>query len=256
MKNSQSGLGHIVVIALIFLVVGVIGFIGWKVYDIQHPEPKTDPVILKETKSPPTPKEEKVTWVTYKNEEAGLTFDYPDNWKHEVGETGRGDDGDFWGVSGTVTSPRGNELTWIYMLAGGSGGGCEPDPGDIAFEPGNKCSSKKILSVEKAQVVKMNPASTHRNMFDDQLIITRTKYLSSQPGSDITYHICLDPYYTSDIEANTERAPKVGTSMGLLFPCAFWKTGFNVRFDVKTESDFNSTDAKTAEKIMKTFDSL
>lgn len=259
MKKHQSGFSHIAIFFVI-VIIGVVGFAGWRVIANKEKVNKEAVATKRQQKTDNSQqsdeKTKEIAWVTYKDEEAGITFKYPENWKSSVNETLRGDDGDFWGVGGTVTSPDDNKLEWTYMLAGGRGGDCEPNQSDVAFSDGNKCSSKRILSVEKAQSVTMNPSSTHRNMFHDSLYITRTKYRSSQPNSKISYHICLDPYYDGSREHTRDDRPQVSTSMGLLFPCAFWSSGFNVRYDVDNESDFNSAESKIAEEIMKTFNSL
>lgn len=75
-------------------------------------------------------------------------------------------------------------------------------------------------------------------------------------NGEVSYHICLDPYDTINTVTQEDETPHVGSFTGFVLPCNFYATGFNAQFDVKDENDFNSEDAKTAEQIMKTFNSL
>jgi hypothetical protein len=51
LKNNQSGLAQIVIIALFVLLLGVIGFAGWKVWDGNN-KPPTQPTTTSNTASP------------------------------------------------------------------------------------------------------------------------------------------------------------------------------------------------------------
>ena len=72
-------------------------------------------------------------------------------------------------------------------------------------------------------------------------------------ANSTSYQICLDPSYSA---ANLGNPPVVGTTMSLQFPCAYWDTGFNAMYSVKSAADFSSADAQTAIQIMKTFNTL
>ncbi|HET7637497.1 MAG TPA: PsbP-related protein [Ktedonobacteraceae bacterium] len=254
MKKNQAGFGAIGFIA-IFIVIAVIGLATWRVL-AHKSEDKKAPVANTTTTqqtAAETPKKE-VKWLTYKNEEAGITFRYPEDWVHKAERIESY--GSFGGVSGTLTAPSGSKMTWVFQIIGGKGGGCEAAETDVPFAAGNKCSSKQIISVEKAQSIKPPTGKDYRNIFEDSLYITRTKHLSMWGDGKTTYQICLDPYYTSETNTHSDETPKPSTFMGLYFPCAYWDTGFNAKFEVPNEAGFNSADAKTAEAIMKTFDSL
>lgn len=250
MLKNQKGFS-VIELLVVVIFLSIVGFIGWKVWTSRNGAKSPSNTTQNSSRSSKT--EVKDTWLTYKNDEAKITFQYPETWKSESSDTFRYDDGSFGGVGGSLTSPSGNKLSWIFQVAGGKGGDCEPAPADKPFAQGNKCASKQIISVEKAQTVK-SPGTTFRNMFEDSLFITRTKYMSTD--NKVSYQICLDPYYTSQTDAHDDGTPHVGTQMGLLFPCAYWDTGFNAKFVVANEGGFKSADAKTAEQIMKTFNSL
>ncbi len=254
MKQEQNGfsIAGLVIILIVVIATVVVGFYVWR---SNHPV-SSDAVSVNNASDSNSEKEvtkPKETWLTYKNEEAGITFQYPSTWHSESADILRYEDGAFGGIGGTLTSQAGNKLTWIFQLAGGRGGNCDPNPGDTAFMPGNKCSSKQVISFEKAQSVTPPTNKNFRNMFEDSLFITRTRYLSSI-GGETTFQICLDPFYTD--KSHIDETPRIGTRMGLLFPCEYWDTGFNAKFEVKSEADFTSPDALTAEKIMKSFNSL
>jgi hypothetical protein len=259
MNKSQKGFSAIEGL-LILIILGIIAGTSWYVLDSNK---KTDNLLnaadnskilnASNSKNKNNKTNQNEDWLTYKNEDAGLTFKYPASWSNKETDVQKSDKGEFWGVEGEVTSPDGKKMEWKFMVAGGKGGQCAPKEGDVAFRPGNKCPSKQILSVEKATEVKRAKTS-FRDMFEDALIITRTKYMNTSDNK-ITYQICLDPFYTGKTYKN--EAPTAGApTMALLFPCQYWSTGLNAKYEVKNEADFNSPDAKTAEKIMKTFDAI
>lgn len=204
-------------------------------------------------------------WRTYANQQAGLTFKYPASWKSQTTTDAAYSDGSFAGVSGVLTSPAGHKLTWVYQVAGGKGdAGCTPSQGDVSFASGNKCASKQILDVEQIPSVKAT-TRTLRNLFEDNLYITETKFATDSSGIDpvtgthqggVTYQICLDPQYNrADDPYSTP--PKVGgATMGFELPCEYWDTGFNAAFHANSEADLSSSDAQTAKLIMRSFNSL
>ena len=186
-------------------------------------------------------------WVEYKNDEAHLKFGYPESWIPTVDDPQYFDGTkDLAEVAGHLTSPSGKKLEWRYVIWGGKGGDCEPESGDVAFADGNKCSSKHIYSAEVLDLPS-NPQSGLLDGARKGLVLTKTKYRASSSKQPPTYQICLDDYNLSSPSV------VVGTRMNLLFACEFWSTGFNARFNVANEQDLNSEEAKTAERIMRSF---
>lgn len=152
---SSKGFGLIGVLAVI-VVLAVVGGAGAYVYHRNH-KPETtsgDNHSMQTTtntsaKASDSNSTSAVTWQTYVNTEAGLTFKYPSNWTSKVAKAIRYNDGSFGGISGTLISPSDNTLEWVYRVIGGKGGFCTPNPGDVPFADGDKCASKQILSVER-----------------------------------------------------------------------------------------------------------
>jgi hypothetical protein len=235
-KSSSKGFS-IAGVLIVLVALIVTGIAGWYVYQSHKNTVSTDHVNKQRN-------DKMVSWETYRNEKTGITFQYPDTWKVETTENKSPHDGGWDAVVGTVTSPEGRKLTWTYSNVGGSGGDCFPEPGNKPFQSGNNCSSKQILSVEKVRELKGNNQSPFFS--DHTLFVTRTKYQERGSDTEVKYQICLDPY-------RDDQEPEPKTVMGLVFPCQFWRLGFNAKFEVKDEQAFNSSDAKTAERIMKTF---
>ncbi len=248
MKNQNGSTAFEVIIVLVITVI--IGIVGVYVYMRQRvPVKSIDSQKSAAVELLPIPEDvREEPWTVYANEEAGLTFKYPANWKGEAHQSTRSDGG-FEGLSGTVTSPEGNILTWHYMIAGGKGGFCTDKEGYANFAPGNNCASKDILSIDKIPSVKAPSGKAFRNIFEDNLYITRTKYMPPGLSGEISYHICLDAYSGND-------TPEVGITMGQLYPCDYNSTGFNVKYRVGSEPAFSRPDAKIAEQIMRSFNSL
>jgi len=264
-KKSKVEKGFSVVEAL--LVIGTLVLIvaaGYVVYKGHHktsskPEASSTTNAVSNPQTTPTQDTNPyASWKTYMNQEAGLTFKYPPNWDSQVSEMQPYSDGSFAGAVGTLTSPSGNPLYWVYQVIGGKGDvGCTPAAGDTPFAPGNKCPSKQIISVE--QIPSVKTTKTFRNLFGDSLYITETKI--SEAYNPITgktlenspsYQICLDPF----TDGEGKSAPVVSTVMGFELPCEYWDTGFNAMFPVANATGFNTVDAKTAVLIMKSFGSL
>lgn len=262
-KHKDSRGFSVVGVLLILVVIGILGFTGWFVYRSQSAA--TEDYSSQAKTSQPT-KPEAVSsadpyadWKTYTNQEAGLTFRFPASWKDNVADVIRYNDGSFGGVSGTLKSPSGNTLTWVYYLIGGKDGPmCSPAASDVPFSSTDKCTSKQIYSVEKIASVRGSNVAA-RNLFEDSLYITETKYytpggtrdsITERTSDKPMYQICLDAGYDS------YPAPKVGTDMGVSEACDWYSTGFNVTFPVKDQAGFNTADAKTAKLIMKSFGSL
>ncbi len=252
MKKRLSEIGFSVFYLLAALVViAVIGIVAWKVFAKKPGTMESSSNSQTTQNTQQVPKQE---LATYKNDKARITFQYPTTWKSESQDLVNPNDGSYDGTKGSITSPSGNKLVWNYVFVGGGGGQCEPLPSDQPFHPGNDCPSKQIISVEKVQTIK-NPSNAPGDIFQDSMFITKTKYLSNASGEKESFQICLDPYFTSTTNGHTDMTPTPETVMGFLAPCEFFKIGFGANFSVNSEADFNSPDAKTAEQIMKTFNS-
>jgi hypothetical protein len=266
MENSNGAKKKYAVEALLILaLVCTLGFTAWYVWHSTRVSDKLYSTAAEELKLPSTVRDPYSVWKTYSNDLAGVTFKYPAGWKSQVNSNnGYNFNFPYADENGTLTSPSGNKLTWVYQSIGGKGdAGCVPKPGDTPFTPGNKCDSKEIISVKQIPSVTVSPDKTFTNLFGQALYITETKvesvtgFFASYPATTppaknaVTYQICLDPFTANE----GLDPPKVGTSMGLELPCEFWDTGFNVMFPVKSNADFNSPDAQMAIRIMKSFNS-
>lgn len=276
MKKLDKAGFSVVESVIIIVVLAAISVAGYVVYKNHHKAQIKPPLATKLTtrNKPPTPvtnSDPYAGWKTYSNQAAGLTFRYPSNWTSNVTTMQPYSDGSFAGVSGTLTSPSGNPLYWIYQVIGGKGdAGCTPAAGDTPFAATDKCASKQTYSVEQIASAKTPTKNVGRNLFEDRLYITETKYawpgsggINSDPvtnrkAAQPLYQICLDPYYNPQVinGQNFYPQPQVGTVMGFELPCNWWDTGFNVTFPVANQAGFNSADAKTAILIMKSFNSL
>ncbi len=262
-KTNQKGFTAVEGL-LIVLILVVIGAVGYMVYRNDH-NAKTTNTATKTTVAKQTKATNNVTWETYSNQQGGFTYQYPSNWTNSVTEQPESY-GSYSGVEGTITAPDGNKLAWIFQYVGGRGGSCTPNSGDVAFAAGDNCASKQIISVQQLPALNSTTNQYAKTLFEDGLYITETKYnpgstalpplypgMPTYAANSTSYQICLDPSYTV---ADGGTPPTTGTSMNLLFPCEYWDYGFNAIFPVKNASDFNSADAQTAVKIMKSFNTL
>lgn len=80
-KLNQTGAAHLVAI-LIVVVLGIVGFTGWKVYDSNQKTKKSldnassnNAAIVEKKKSPP-----EETTVKYESKDLGFSFSYPKDW--------------------------------------------------------------------------------------------------------------------------------------------------------------------------------
>lgn len=255
-SSSNAGFG-ILELFLAIATVALLALIGWMAYRGITAKPATTATTGTKSSSASTQAADSYAgWKTYSNQDGGMTFRFPANWSSQVEQEIKYDDGSFGGVSGSLTSPSGHKLTWVYNVIGGKGDAiCTPAANDVPFAAQNKCASKQILSVEKIPSVKPIQ-NTLRNLFEDELYITETKYRAGLPdsgqASDITYQICLDPFFDSD----SQLFPKVGTAMGFELPCEYWDTGFNAEFHANNQADLSSADAQTAKLIMRSFGTI
>ncbi len=80
MKKNQTGFSPIEII-LIIVVVGLLGAVGWFVYD-KHKTPKTNTVNTKTPKVTPAPvvKDKTADWVSYSNNDGQYSLKYPKTW--------------------------------------------------------------------------------------------------------------------------------------------------------------------------------
>ena len=272
-KTNQKGFSAVEGV-LLLVILGMIGFTGWYVYHskkVANKESNSQATVQTVVTKESTSTNPYAGWKTYTNQEAGLTFQYPSNWTSQTATITPDSGGSFLGISGTLTSPTGNPLYWIYQEAGGKGdANCTPNASDAPFSSTNNCATKQTYSVVQIPSAKATTSSVGRNLFEDRLYITETKYawpgteglntdpVSSRQSTQPIYQICLDPYYNSQIINGQDvyPQPQVGTVMGFELPCNWWDTGFNATFPVANQGGFSSTDAKTAVLIMKTFNSL
>ncbi len=253
MRYRQQGFAHLSLI-LLLMVALVIGAVGWYVYDRQSPEPERGAVNISELYTPtPMATPTEVAWVTYTDPLARLTFQHPQDWSHKIQESTNNDTEEFPGARGILTSPLGNSMIWNFSPHGGKGGMCEPGPNDRPFADNNNCASIEVLSVEKAQTIKDPQITNFRMPYQDTTYITHTHYKDERSE---TYNICLMPYWTGESENISPTIPKPHTYMGFLLGGCSGGAGFYVGYTVKTEAELTSDEAKTAEKIMKSFNSL
>lgn len=78
MKRSGSDGFSVVGVLIVVVAVGLLGLAGWRVYDAR--QAKDDEQTI--SQQPGQPKEENAqTTVPYENEELGISFDYPKEWK-------------------------------------------------------------------------------------------------------------------------------------------------------------------------------
>jgi hypothetical protein len=89
MVKNQKGLAHVGIVILVVLVISAIGFMGWKVFSrtkTNHDQP-TAKITKKEVKQKTevakadTKMDETANWLAFSNEEIGVSFKYPDEWK-------------------------------------------------------------------------------------------------------------------------------------------------------------------------------
>lgn len=257
LKLNKNGFSAVESLMLLVIII-LIGIIGYFVYLRSHHSLHA----IKAVSSPA----KVITWKTYSNPTIGITYKYPSNWINTVTEESLLY-GSFVGYRGTITAPNNTKLSWIAQVVGGGGGADISCPStDVPFKFGDTCNSKQIYSVQ--QLPALNPSSNqYSNIFMNGLYITETKFnpgknvmpptykgTPSYPANTNSYQICLDPHYSV---SNGGAIPTVGVKMGyLVMPCSYWKTGFNAMYPVKNKVAFNSVDAQTAIKIMKTFNTI
>lgn len=117
-KINQKGFGAVEAI-LILVIIGLIGFVGWFVYNSNNKATDT----LKNAAAPAV-NNSQAGWLTFKQPKDPTTsFKYPRTWK--LGTANGPDDGD--GTKNvSVTSPTGTDIDMVSAGAG-RGGDCLPE---------------------------------------------------------------------------------------------------------------------------------
>ncbi len=248
-RLGSQGFG-LVYILLLIMVLSVVGFSFWRLHTGTS-KPNTKTAITSQgtrTKSAPTIDKPADQWIEYRNDQARILFKHPASWQVSTDAPRYADDGSLGEVSGKVTSPSGAELTWQYAVWGGGGGECEPGENDVPFADGNKCGSKQIYS---ADYLPGPSLATNQVIRTQHFVFSKSKFRAQGSGLPSTYQLCLDTYYPDGQDLYA-----IGTTMGFLMPCGFFKTGFGATFPVASQADFSSPEAQTAEQIMRTFDTF
>lgn len=84
LTKNQSGFSHILLVLLLVVVLGGIGFAGYKVYDSKKAKPaaQTSNTPVTEKKDEIKKEESKIPegFVEYENKDLGFTFAYPKEW--------------------------------------------------------------------------------------------------------------------------------------------------------------------------------
>jgi hypothetical protein len=144
MKKNQAGF-HTIAVVLIVVVLGVVGFAGWRVY---HKSPKaaqdtaatSAPAAKKETTT--AKKAGAAVDKVYTNDDYKFSFAYPSDWDftEDLRELGRGaKEG-----SVTVISPAGTKVHFDPNL-GGKGGDCADENGEYTAK---SCSTLEVVLAE------------------------------------------------------------------------------------------------------------
>lgn len=133
--KKQRGFSALIIILLIALV-GVIGFVAWRMYDAgqQKTNLPTPTVTVSKYDG----------WQTYTEPLNQFTIKHPDDWTikmiNNAYSTSRAE----------LRSPQGTTLHFASEYMGGlGGGGCMPAPSDKPYQPGNSCDTIQDLSAEK-----------------------------------------------------------------------------------------------------------
>ncbi|HKR82409.1 MAG TPA: hypothetical protein VJR27_05445 [Candidatus Saccharimonadales bacterium] len=234
-KDSEKGFSLLE--GLLFLIVVIIiGFIGWYVWQAKQ---KTSISIGSKTteKSPP------VIMKQYVNDEYGFKFEYPETWKLVVNmdDLGRGhQEGTI-----TITSPNDTQVSFSPNL-GGKGGDCWDDRANARTT--RTCQTLNVLSVEK-----LASSSNEKQIYFDKGSFTD----SLERGGKTLYYIdieggrsvhgtgsLLGPIFLSDQISNT----KVGYISNSV-------TGKDDDQN-NTEAFFNTREVREATPILKSFELL
>lgn len=130
MKKNQGGFS-IVVIALVILILGVVVFVGWKVYNSSHEKKAIDTqTAVKQTDTNTTKQAQPATTAPelkeFCSEVEKACFKYPTDWKLTV-VTKYDNNPDTQNVESIkLTSPNNTVISWTTPIQG-LGGGCDLD---------------------------------------------------------------------------------------------------------------------------------
>lgn len=237
MKKIRNDGFSAVELLLVVVLIGIISFAGWYVYQANK---DTDKSLAEAGKASSAAKAKPVSLKEYRNTEYGFSFQYPSTWKltEDLQDLGRGNN------EGTisVTSPYGTEVLFGLDL-GGRGGDCWDDEANA--RTARTCYTTNILSVEKL------PTSTNAKPI---YFYHASNTEPTRDGGKTTYEIGLgggDNAYT-----------KTGSTLGAGFfgSVENGKTG-SINVNVSSKDDkvnssdafFNSKEVKEATPILKSF---
>lgn len=120
MKNNQKGFSTVELV-LVLIIVGLVGFIGWYVWDTKKDTDNESSTTQTSTSTASNGNLSK----TYTDAKDGTKFSYPEDWKLDIEKQ---DDLQPGSVSGTLTSPSGKvELAYANYVTGVGGGSCPED---------------------------------------------------------------------------------------------------------------------------------
>lgn len=105
--KNHSGFSHIVLVLVLLLVLGGVGFAGYKVYDNKKTKSVTSTAATPTEPKKEEPKEE-IKLSTYENKEFGFKLDYPKDW------------GDATFAEGKVVSPNGGKYSQLTFSKQGA----------------------------------------------------------------------------------------------------------------------------------------
>lgn len=175
--QKQGGFSALIIVLLIALI-GVIGFIAWRVYDANQ----------KANSPAPTATVSKYDgWQTYTEPFDQFTIKHPGDWTIKIIDnthsTSRAE----------LKSSQGTTLHLVSEYMGGlGGGGCTPAPTDKPYRPGNSCDTLQDLSAEKLETktyIGQWDGHTTNNIEANVYLITR-HYMNSR-GDINRYYIGL-----------------------------------------------------------------
>ena len=245
-KLNNKGFSAVETI-LVLVIVGLIGFVGWYVYNSKKEVKNTSNTQQPSgvTKSVPnTKKDAPVTLKEYKNATYGFSFQYPENWtlKESLADAGRGaPEGEV-----IVTSPAGTSVYFRPNL-GGKGGDCWDDQANDRTT--RTCSTRTIYSVDKlASSSDANPVYFYKASYtaatrdggatDYVIYIGNGKYAPTKPSSEIgafiTYWGEITPKY-GEVGVKVEGKDKAIRSTKTYFDSAEVKEATPVLLSFKIE---------------------
>lgn len=230
-------------ILLVILVIAVLCFAGWRVWQAQNTD-KAVPTSTNTERHDATSNEEVTT--SYTPDFGGFTITYPISWQLAQDETIGGQNT----TAQTLTSPSGTVL-YIRADEGGKGGGCEPASGDVPFAPSNTCPSWEYLSKDPTSITGAFNMSLGGDIYEQALNIVTAHYSDK---ADHRYLIGLDDNQPDfPITLNN---PSMGFAIPEIFFVAFDAKGENLRYikvyaSGETAEFLDSKDAQTIKTILR-----